>query len=70
MNYVWKRLSYSDVQRLIEKHDLNENEQKILKLLRKGKSHRAIANEIMYSIRTVEDYARRIYVKVKNDLWG
>jgi DNA-binding CsgD family transcriptional regulator len=68
MRTIWKRLSVSDVNRLAEKHNLNYVEREMLKRLCKGKTHVIIADETLYSVRTVKEYAKIIYSKIKDDL--
>jgi DNA-binding NarL/FixJ family response regulator len=68
MNYVWKRISKEDVERLVKKHNLEPLEQRIIEMRSEGKPLYYIAREVCYSVRSVERHSNKILNKILDDI--
>ena len=68
MNYVWKRISKADVDRLAEKYNLEPFERRIIELRREGKSLVTVALKIGYSVSSVKRHSNKILKKIAEDL--
>lgn len=68
MKYVWKRLTKEDVERLTVKYNLEPFERRIIELRREGKPLFLIANEIGYSLRSIERHSQRILETILKDI--
>ena len=66
--YIWKRLSAADVERIIRDCNLDEYEQKLLRLLRTGRSNVSIGIELGYCDLQITRHKKKLLDKIGKDL--
>lgn len=69
MNYIWKRLSTADVERLVVQYKLTSVERAILELRRQGYTLSYIGDKIGYDERHIRRLTAKLLDKIRNELY-
>jgi len=65
--FGWTRVTESEFERLLERCNFTEMEQRIFEMRRKGKSLELIAYEVGYSVRQIKNISAVIVKKITKE---
>ena len=68
VNYIWKRLSKEDVDRIVKQYNLSSVEHQIIDLRRRGKNLAFIGDTVGYDERHIRRLSAKILDKIKIEL--